>query len=334
VVDPKPTGDPGGEEALLEAIAQLLRAELGPAPSGELWSGDDAALLSVLPASPVLLTVDALVEGVHVDLALGTPEDLGWKALTAAVSDIGAMGGRPSHAVASLGGPPDTEVLRIVAGLAAAAAEWGCPLVGGDLTEAPVVVVSTTVLGSLGAGPAAVTRAGARPGDQLFATGPLGASAAGLRVLRAAGEGSATWVPPDRVAAALVAAFRRPRARLVEGWTAREAGVSAMLDCSDGFSIDLYRLARASGVGLRVDAVPAAPGASEDEALGGGEDYELLLATSDPDALAAAFAAAGLRQPIRIGECTADASERRFRAGELPLLGWQHRLGPLASPGA
>ncbi len=141
-------------------------------------------------------------------------------------------------------------------------------------------------------------------------------------------------MPPDPVAAALVAAFRRPRARLVEGWTARQAGVSAMLDCSDGFSIDLYRLARASGVGLRVDAVPAAPGATEDEALGGGEDYELLIATGDPDALSAAFAAAGLRPPIRIGECTADATERRLGAGELPLLGWQHRLGPRASPGA
>jgi thiamine-monophosphate kinase len=333
VVDPKPPGDLGGEEALLAAIAQLLRAELGPVPSGELWSGDDAALLSVLPAAPVLLTVDALVEGVHVDLALGTPEDLGWKALTAAVSDIGAMGGRPSHAVASLGGPPGTEVLRIVAGLAAAAAEWTCPLVGGDLTEAPVVVVSTTVLGSLGEGPAAVTRAGARPGDQLFMTGPLGASAAGLRVLRAVGEGSSTWVPGDSASAALVAAYRRPKARLVEGWTARLAGASAMLDCSDGLSIDLHRLARASGVGLRLDAVPVAPGATEDEALGGGEDYELLLATSDADGLLAAFENAGLREPIRVGECTAEVTERRWGDRELPLVGWQHRLGGPASPG-
>jgi thiamine-monophosphate kinase len=328
VPDPKPPGHLGGEDALIEAVAELLVATQGPAPSGELWSGDDAALLSVLPAAPpVLVTVDALVEGVHVDLALGTPEDLGWKALSVAASDIGAMGGRPAGAVASLGGPAGTEVLRIVAGMAAASTEWGCPLVGGDLTEAPFVVVSTTVLGSLEDGPAAVTRAGARPGDRLFSTGPLGASAAGLRILRAAGESSPTWLPADSEPADLVAAYRRPRARLAEGWTARHAGASAMLDCSDGLSIDLRRLARASAVGLRVDTLPVAPGATEEEALGGGEDYELLIATSDPDALVAAFAAAGLREPICIGECTADATEHRWGGGELPLVGWQHRIG-------
>jgi thiamine-monophosphate kinase len=326
VVDPKPGHGLGGEEALLEAIAERLRDELGPVPAGELWSGDDAALVSVPSGPPLLVTVDALVEGVHADLAIGTPEDLGWKAFTVATSDIGAMGGRPSHAVASLGGPAGTAVLRIVAGLAAAASQWACPLVGGDLTEAPVVVVSTTVLGTLGAGPPVVTRSGARPGDHLFVTGPLGASAAGLRVLRTADAGSATWIPADPGSAALVAAYRRPRARLAEGWVARQAGATAMLDCSDGLSIDLHRLARASGVGLSVGEVPCAAGATEAEALGGGEDYELIIATADPDGLVAAFRTARLREPISIGECSADVGRRALGGGELPLVGWQHDL--------
>jgi thiamine-monophosphate kinase len=332
VAQPKPPRNEGGEDALLAAIAELLVASQGAAPSGELWSGDDAAVL-VAPRGPGgLVTVDALVEGVHVDLSLCTPEDLGWKALSTAVSDIGAMGGRPGRAVAALGGPPGTPVERIVAGMAQAAAAWRCPLVGGDLTGAPVVVVSTTVLGSLGEGPPAVTRAGAKPGDQLFSTGPLGASAAGLRTLRAQALGARggdcpTWVPADPQGAALVAAHRRPRARLEEGWVARQAGAGAMLDCSDGLSIDLHRLARASGVGLAIANVPVAAGATEAEALGGGEDYELLIATGAPDALLAAFGAAGLREPLRIGECTADPTERRLDDGILPLVGWQHALG-------
>jgi thiamine-monophosphate kinase len=330
VSPPKPPPEEGGEDVLLGAIAELLVASQGAAPNGELWSGDDAAVLAAPPGPATLLTVDALVEGVHVDLALCTPEDLGWKAFSTAVSDIGAMGGRPSHAVAALGGPPGTDVERIVAGMAEAAAACGCPLVGGDLTGAPVVVVSTTVLGSLGGGPPAVTRAGAKPGDQLFSTGPLGASAAGLRILRAKGGECPTWVPDDPRRAALVAAHRRPRARLEEGWVARQAGASAMLDCSDGLSIDLHRLARASGVGLTIASVPVAAGATDEEALGGGEDYELLIATGAADALRAAFGAAGLREPLRIGECTADPAERRLGDGILPLVGWQHRLGGAA----
>ena len=326
MVDPKPGHGLGGEEALLEVIAERLRVELGPVPDGERWSGDDAAVVSSPSGQPLLITVDALVEGVHADLAIGTPEDLGWKAFTVAVSDIGAMGGRPSHAVASLGGPSGTAVLRIVAGMAAAASQWGCPLVGGDLTEAPVVVVSTTVLGTLGPGPPAVTRSGARPGDRLFVTGPLGASAAGLRVLRTAETESATWIPADPESAALATAYRRPLARLAEGWAARHAGATAMLDCSDGLSIDLHRLARASGVGLSVDEVPCAAGATEAEALGGGEDYELIIATAHPDDLVAAFTAAGLREPIGIGECTADVERRALGGGDLPLVGWQHDL--------
>jgi thiamine-monophosphate kinase len=328
VGDPKPPGYLGGEESLLRTIAEILTRALGPAPNGELWSGDDAAVVRLAGAvpNPLLLTVDAVVEGVHVDLGYGTAEDLGWKAIAVAVSDIAAMGGQADRAVVALGGPPGTDVRAIVTGMAAASTEWNCPLVGGDLTEAPVIVVSTTVVGTLGDGPPAVTRAGARPGDTLFVTGPLGASAAGLRVLRQATGSIATWTPPDAETAALVSAYRRPRARLAEGWTARHTGVSAMLDCSDGLALDLHRLADASGVGFQLETVPVAQGAAEAEALGGGEDYELILATPEPEALIASFAAAGHRVPVRIGMCGTDVNERRLQSKELPALGWQHDL--------
>ncbi len=131
----------------------------------------------------------------------------------------------------------------------------------------------------------------------------------------------------DPVAAALLAAHRRPRARLAEGRVARRAGASAMMDVSDGLSIDLDRLARASGVGVRLSEVPVADGATLAEALGGGEDYELIVVTGNPEGLRAAFAGAGLRAPVRIGECTADRRERTLVGAPLARQGWEHPVG-------
>jgi thiamine-monophosphate kinase len=99
------------------------------------------------------------------------------------------------------------------------------------------------------------------------------------------------------------------------------------MDVSDGLAIDVRRLAAASGVGVRLHDVPVAPGAQAEEALGGGEDYELILATPDPVALRSAFAEAGLRRPIDVGVCTASAGEYLLGDGPLPRAGWEHRLG-------
>ncbi len=124
-------------------------------------------------------------------------------------------------------------------------------------------------------------------------------------------------------------AYRRPVARLGEGSVARRGGAHAMIDVSDGLALDLHRLADASEVGFALDTVPVAQGATVEEALGGGEDYELLL-TVDPgatDAVDAAFAAAGLRAPGAIGRIVADVDMRTLAAHDLERLGWQHRLG-------
>jgi thiamine-monophosphate kinase len=280
--------------------------------------GDDAAVVRA-PPGQLLLCADALVAGVHADLALVGVDDFGWKALTATLSDVAAMGGRPCYALVTVSGPlGDVDVDLLYDGLLAAAGAYGCPVVGGDLTAAPALVVSVAVVGAAEEEP--VRRSGASAGDTLFVTGPL-AAAAGLAVVRVGWAG----LDPD-----LVLAHRRPRPRLAEGEAARRAGASAMIDVSDGLAADLSHLADESDVGVVVEKVPVAVGVArvadnaEALALGGGEDYELLFAAPDADAVEAEFAASGLVVPLRIGRCTADPTERRLGDGPLPRLGWEH----------
>jgi thiamine-monophosphate kinase len=303
------------------AIIERLRARL-VGPGGQPWIGDDAAAVP-RPSGRLLLAADAVVAGVHADLALVGLDDLGWKALVVNVSDMAAMGGRPTHALATVVGPLDElDVDLLYDGLTAASEAYDCPVVGGDLSSAPSLVVAVAVVGDAGPDqPAPVLRSGARPGDTVFTTGPLGSSAAGLAVLRADRAGEA----PD-----LAVAHRRPRARVAEGGAARAAGATAMIDVSDGLALDLCRLADASRVGVVLEHVPVAIGVSrvsddaEAVALGGGEDYELVFTAPDAARVEAAFAEAGLALPLRIGRCTADPTERRLRDGPLPDVGWVH----------
>jgi thiamine-monophosphate kinase len=329
----------GPEDRALSRIFAELRRHLGDAPPGELWLGDDAAVVPG-PAGALVLATDAAVEGVHGDLRLMGLDDFGWKALTAAVSDLAAMGARPMCSLVTYCSPPGLDFGLLTSGIAQAAATYRCPVVGGDVTAADQLVVSVSVVGRLdGGGP--VPRAGACPGDVVFVTGACGGSAAGLRLLRSeagrtgpgAGppgtggpEGGAeeAGALPDEIAAALSRAHRRPTARIAEGEAARRSGATAMMDVSDGLALDLHRLALASGVGLRLVVVPTRPGATEDEALHGGEDFELIVATPDPDALLSAFGAEGLDLPVEIGRCTADPAERDLRGHPLSIDGWQH----------
>jgi thiamine-monophosphate kinase len=326
---PPERGDssPTGEDAALERIGSRLKSRLGTPPPGETWSGDDAALVFVPgpDAAPrLLLSTDAVVAGVHVDLAFVTLADVGWKALTVAVSDIAAMGGTPGHALVSVSAPPGIDLEELTDGIAEAAQRWCCPVVGGDLTEAAQLVVTVSVTGTLDGPEPAIHRNGAVAGATLFVTGSLGASAAGLRLLRDSGRADPTHGARNEK---LVKAHRRPEARLLEGRAARDAGAIAMMDISDGLGLDLHRLARASGVGFVLDAVPVADGATMDEALGGGEDYELLIAAPDERVLREVFAARDLRLPVRIGVCTSNPSEGRLGNETLGATGYQHRVG-------
>jgi len=312
-----------------DEVLQVIRSILGNG-IGTFGLRDDAAVLDVPGRGPLVVSVDSVVEGVHVDLALCSPADVGWKALMGALSDLAAVGATPLGALVALCVPDGSDVqgvsgggelaLGVMGGVAEASAAAGCPVVGGDLSGAAQLAVAVTVLGTIEPGDhPAVSRAGAEPGDVVLVTGPCGASAAGLRELRAGGTGTGR----------LAEAYRRPVARLREGELARLGGAHAMIDVSDGLALDLHRIADASGVGFELDHVPVAEGATLDEALGGGEDYELLIAVDEEivEALSSSFEDAGLRPPRPIGVVCADPLVRLLGGETLARLGWQHRVG-------
>lgn len=297
--------------------SHLLRQ---PQP-GEVFSGDDTAVL-VPPPGRSLFAIDLVVEGVHVDLSLGSLADAGWKAISVNVSDIAAMGGRPLYVVAGVSAPPGTDLDDLTDGMIQACAAYGAALVGGDLTGGERLVIAVAITGTCEQRDP-VLRSGARPGDDIWVTGALGLSAAGLELLRRVPEHT------DPAAGRAIQAYRRPTARVSEGVTAAVEGATAMIDVSDGLAKDLDHVATESGVGVRLAAVPVAETASLDQALGGGEDYE--LAFTAPAAAAGgilrAFSDAALRAPIRIGECVDDASERTLESRPLDIVGWEHSFG-------
>jgi thiamine-monophosphate kinase len=276
--------------------------------------GDDAAVLAPF-VGQALISTDVAVLGVHLDGALFPLEDLGFKAVAAAVSDLAAMGGRPRAAVVAVSSPPGTDLEELHRGIADAATITNCPIVGGDLTMSKDVAVAVTVMGEC-PDRGAVLRSGAKAGDEILVTGPLGRSAAGLRRRRA---GAAL---NDE----LVVAHRRPWPRIDEGVAARNAGAHAMMDLSDGLGIDLHRLANASRVGFQLTHVPVAPGATLEEATSGGEDYELLIVTNDSARLRMIFIDRGLRAPITIGTINGDVNVRVCDGEPFERRGWQHQL--------
>ena len=276
--------------------------------------GDDAAVLAPF-VGQALVSTDVAVLGVHLDGELFSLHDLGFRAFAAALADLAAMGARTRAAVVAVTAPIGTDLEDLHRGLAEASSATGCAIVGGDLSQGRDVSVAGTVLGECPGG-GAVLRSGARAGDTLVVTGPLGRSSAGLRRRR---EGAGL---DDE----LVLAHRRPRPRIREGQAARAARASAMMDLSDGLGLDLHRLCDASGVGCTLVDIPVAEGATLDEATSGGEDYELLIATSDPDRLRMIFLDRGLDGPITIGTVVADVASRTLRGEAFERRGWQHQL--------
>ncbi len=327
MTDRPPAGPlPGAARGEDELLARLRGALSTRVPRrGEVHLGDDAAVLR--PArGKALFAVDVLIEGVHFDLLLGSLEDVGWKSLEVNVSDIAAMGGIPTHAVCGVGAPPGTPLDDLFSGLMASADHHGLALVGGDLSVGPAVFVSVAILGeTAGTGP--VLRSGASVGDVVWCTGALGSSAAGLARLRA---GRAEASAPVSTGDPLVRAYLRPSARAREGRFAAELGATAMIDVSDGLVRDAGHLAAESGVAIDLEHVPVAPGATEELALGGGEDYELVFSTPAGLDVEEAFAGEGLQRPIRIGRCR-EAPEGHgalvtLRGAPAPLGGWVHPL--------
>lgn len=248
--------------------------------------GDDAAAWRT-PAAVTAFTTDTMVEGVHFDLRYTGWRDLGWKCLATNISDIAAMGCAPSYATVTLGLRGDIPVdglTEMYAGMMDLTAVCGGAVVGGDVVKSPVFFVSVALEGvsqSADAG-GLLLRSGAHVGDSVAVTGTLGASAAGLKLLM---EGA----DPAGLASYgfLTGAHNRPMPRTSEGLAFADAGVRCAMDISDGLVDDLGKLCRASGVGARIYAgrIPADarlratfPASWLALALGGGEDYELLIA--------------------------------------------------------
>ncbi|MGH2773113.1 MAG: thiamine-phosphate kinase [Actinomycetota bacterium] len=314
-----------GEFGLIERLIRIA----GKAPGGEIWAGDDCAVVGG-PGEEALVTTDLLVEKVHFDLQLTGPSDLGYKAMAANLSDIAAMGGTAWRAVAALALRPELDmawVEDLFSGMAGCAGQFGCGIIGGDITRGDCLTIAVTALGR--AGEAVVFRSGALPGDAVAVTGTLGASAAGYRLLRAG----------NRERSDLLDAHRRPVPRLPEAEALVPHRPTAMIDISDGLVADLGHICEASEVGVVVEA-SALPmvdlsGLGIDRgalqlALGGGEDYELCftIASGRFEAASAAVTAATGTPVSRIGEIVEDTRGRvlLIEGDEEPLVapGWDH----------
>lgn len=327
-----------GEDPVIEAIRRILPESAAGVVVG---IGDDAAILECPSGRHLVLTVDTLVEGVHFRHGWATAADVGYKALAVSISDIAAMGGLPRQAVVSVVAPASTPVEWVEGlyrGLADAGARFAVSVVGGNLarTEGPVVV-DVAALGEVEP-ELCLRRSGARPGDAVVVTGTLGRARGGLIALER-GMQDPAWEP-------LVRAYRRPSPRLREARAVASCRwATAMMDISDGLALDLSRMCAASGVGVCLDAeaLPVDPALralaerlDEDAvalALGGGEDYELLVAVPPdraPAQVAILQSEAGTPAAV-VGVFTPPAEGRtvvhRGVRRPLPAGGWDHFRG-------
>ena len=284
--------------------------------------GDDCAVIEPPPVdSELLLTTDQLIENQHFRANSHPADLLGGKLLARGVSDIAAMGGRPAWFLTCLACPEwaDGEWLKhFFSGMfdkSRALRLGNCPLAGGDLSAAGEFSATITVAGLAPRG-RTLLRSGAKPGDRVWVSGSLGGSTLGLERLQ---SGTPRSDP----------AVRRhldPTPRVELGPSLLEAGATAAMDVSDGLSLDMSRIAEASGVGFEIDAdaVPRFPGATLEQALHGGEEYELLF-TARTDFRPEAETGGVPLTPI--GEVTAEAGLRLRRDGrveELPIRGFDH----------
>jgi thiamine-monophosphate kinase len=314
------------EKALLARIRREAKRS-GGLLDGGIGIGDDCAVVRIPRGHEALVTTDFSLENTHFTRRWHPPESVGHRCLARGLSDIAAMGGEPRTAFLSLALPkslPQSWVDKFFRGLLKLAAEFKVSLAGGDTAESPGgILADIVVLGSVPKGKA-VLRSGARPGDGIYVTGELGASAAALKLL----YGRKKLKPAD---------FPRhfyPTPRVKVGRFLREKGLaSAMIDISDGLSTDLGHICEESRVGAEVEmaAIPVSivgTPAREVElrfALHGGEDYELLFTAPRGKRVPPRIAGVAVRL---IGQVTRGGGVFLKETGglkrELPAQGWEH----------
>lgn len=346
------------------ALIARIQRHLPPAPGWLLLGiGDDAAVVEPERNRVEVLSVDAIVEGIHFDRAFVSPEAIGHRALAVNLSDLAAMGAAPRLALLSFALPPGLpleDFEGIITGLARLAARHRIHVAGGNLTRSPgPLMIDITVVGSVKRRQA-LTRAGARPGDEIYVSGTLGAAAAGLRMLREMSfttkdtedtkeqPGTEKARPFVSLVSSVVKSsidrylYPEPRVRLGL-LLSRNRAASASIDLSDGLADGVRRIAEASSVGavIEADALPIDPGVRAwfeargldpvAEAMTAGDDYELLV-TVRPRTRRRLMAAKRCDVPLtRVGTCTEGrAALLRVSTGgtvidrDLPPGGYDH----------
>ncbi len=327
-----------GEFGLIDLLSKMAyRAQDKQQASWQqliIGIGDDAAAWSG-DTSIQLVTIDSFIQDVHFSLGIASWEDLGWKAMAINLSDIAAMGGLPKYALVSLALPDDTEVNDVTAlykGMIELAEQFELAIVGGDITSAPLVAITITILGSTrNHNKHILTRSAAIPDEHIAVTGYLGAAAAGYEMLT-----KQLRFDPEATTR-LKKGLLRPYPRIAEGRLQVEQGVKTAIDISDGLISDLNHICKASRVSARieVDRVPIHSTVkanfgdkSLELALSGGEDYELLF-TASPEVIDKVKKAAAVPITV-IGEIVADKSSKvtlvdsRGNPFHLKKAGWEH----------
>jgi thiamine-monophosphate kinase len=261
---------PGGE---FDAVRRMLE-RWGPRARKV---GDDAAVINPVGDRSIIASTDTSVEGVHFRREWMTPQEIGYRGAAAALSDLAAMGSRPLGMLVAMGIPEDwrRDMDGLSDGIGEAALVADAPVIGGDMSYSPQLVLTFSVLGTARD---PVLRSGAKPGNIVYVTGRFGGPGAALRELLAGGEPA----PQHRDR------FVHPVPRIREGIWLADHGATSAIDISDGLSSDLRHLAAASKVSMRIDLglIPALLGVAAADAVASGEEYELAITGGEIDAMA------------------------------------------------
>ena len=307
------------EFEILAKLSGLIENENNPSEVDsnlKVSIGDDAAVLDI-GGSLVAISTDALVNGVHFNLDYFSVADLAHKALAVNASDIAAMGAKVRYFLATVTTPKTPYTSELLSCLHYGARELDAILIGGDLSSNSNLTISITAIGIFGPGTTPMLRSNALPGDFIMASGPLGGSNFGLRCL---------IVDPDSSSSPQAKSHLRPTPQIKLGPLLCKAGVRCAIDVSDGLLGDLEHIARASNVGTHLTNIPIFNGANLNDALYGGEDYQLIFTTADPESIDVMCDEAEIKRPVVIGKCTSNSSERTLFGQPYEPHGYSHDI--------
>ncbi|MFN4196672.1 MAG: thiamine-phosphate kinase [Caldimicrobium sp.] len=283
---------------------------------------EDCSVIKLKKEKYLLLTTDAMVEGIHFDLTFTDFKSLGYKLAACNLSDIAAMGGEPKWALLTLGAPKPPEkdwIDPFMKGLTTHLKKYKAFLVGGDTVKSPFFFFNLTLIGETGA---PILRSGAKVGDYIFVSKPLGGCSAFLRKKKENRE---------KISPSLQRAYLRPKPEILLG-TALQKIAYAAIDISDGLVLDLYRLCQASGVSAEIDEslIPIAQGATLFDALFGGEDYALLFTVPENNLAKLQQISKKLKRSLYLIGRTKKGKEKVYlkrkegRIEEIAPLGYDH----------